>query len=146
MKRLELKQIEVEMSYGTVRLLINRYSDDDKLTPELVGIFARQDPAIILDGVRAKLTEEGYPWLDDAMIARALAHRDLILAVPAVRANNEALWAEQDRIAAEEEARRAEEERLAAVAAAEAEVAAKAAEEARFAEWVERAGLVKANG
>jgi regulator of protease activity HflC (stomatin/prohibitin superfamily) len=129
MKSLELKQIEVEMSYGTVRMLINRVVDGEKLTPHLVGIFAEQDAVAILAENKADLESQGYPWIDDAMIAKALKHRDLILSDPDVQAANAVLAAQRKQAADDAEAARVAEQ-----AKADADKAAAKAEQAAIEE------------
>lgn len=104
MKRLVLKQIEIGLEDGAVRLVIfcERDGELDE-TPHLVGIMDYHDPATVLNAVKNHLGAKGYPWLESKIIAKALKHRDLILNDPDVQAVNTVAKVERDQMEAEQE-------------------------------------------
>ena len=125
MKQLDLPQIEISLVDGSVRLVVFRVLDGERFpTPHLVGLMPETDPTIVLENVRQHLEGQGYAWVDQDVLDRAMKHRELILADPVVRANI------ADRAAKIAEAQAADEAERAA--ADEAAKAAQLAEETRI--------------
>lgn len=103
MKQLYLQQIEVSMTDGSFRLVMFPMVDGEIFnTPHLVGIMPDDDPRQILEVVKTHMTGKGYEWPDEAVLARALKHRELILADPSIQERNNTTRTERARIEAEQ--------------------------------------------
>jgi hypothetical protein len=138
MKTLDLRQIEISMIDGSVRLVVFRVNDGEvHPTPHLIGIMPDHDPRFILDAVQQHLGGQGYEWIDTTALDRALKHRDIILQDPAIMARNEETRMERDRASAAEAASRSREEESRALAVP--------AEEKRIQDLIE-AAVAKATG